>query len=184
MRLCDNLCQHCGFPPAVTARHVDLCGGELGRDPRWLQRAHTLYRLYQEAWAISPLVPHHHLFGLCDLLLLSLLTVGHFPDGIGRRPVISVALLRSAACMGLFIEAHRQAGSSPPARCQDCASLTSTLRHRARHQPHEGPLINSITPFLGMALGALVTSGLVAMARTRCSSSTSSCWCCSWHWPC
>src|SRR5688572_11930345 len=65
-----------------------------------------LYRLYQEAWAISPLMLTiiFSVYAIC--LLFSLLTVGALSDYIGRRPVISAALLLSAAGMVLFIEAQ------------------------------------------------------------------------------
>ena len=124
-----------------------------------------LYRLYQEAWAISPLVLTiiFSVYAIC--LLFSLLTVGALSDYIGRRPVISVALLLSAAGMVLFIEAESASWLIAARAVQGLATgaLTSTLSATVLDTNRaKGPMINSITPFLGMALGALVTSGLVA----------------------
>ena len=124
-----------------------------------------LYRLYQEAWAISPLVLTiiFSVYAIC--LLFSLLTVGALSDYIGRRPVISVALLLSAAGMVLFIEAESASWLIAARAVQGLATGALTSTHSATvldTNRAKGPMINSITPFLGMALGALVTSGLVA----------------------
>lgn len=124
-----------------------------------------LYRVYQEAWAISPLVLTiiFSVYAIC--LLASLLTVGALSDFVGRRPVISAALLLSAAGMVLFIEAQ-SAGWLIAARAVQgfaTGALTSTLSATVLDTNRaKGPMVNSLTPFLGMALGALVTSALVA----------------------
>lgn len=126
-----------------------------------------LYRLYQESWALSPIMLTV-IFSVYALsLLLSLLTVGSLSDYVGRRPVIFAALLLSALSMALFIEADGASWLIAARVVQGLATgaLTSTLgavildTHRSK-----GALINSITPFFGMSVGALGASALAAYA--------------------
>src|SRR5258708_7361774 len=86
-------------------------------------------------------------------LLAALLTVGGLSDYVGRRPVILTALLLNAAAMILFAEA-RDVGQLILARAVQglCVGVGTTAlgaaildTNRAR-----GPLLNSVTPFLGM----------------------------------
>lgn len=124
-----------------------------------------LYHLYQESWSLSPLILTIIFSVYAFTLLLSLLTVGSLSDYIGRRPVISAALLLSAVCMILFIEAQSATWLIAARAVQGLATgaLTSTLSATVLDTNRDkGPLINSITPFLGMAAGALGSSGLVA----------------------
>jgi MFS family permease len=126
-----------------------------------------LYRLYQETWALSPLTLTLIFAIYAITLLLSLLTVGSLSDYIGRRPVISAGLLLSAVSMVLFIEASSAGWLIAARAVQGLATgaLTSTLSATILDTNRErGPMLNSLTPFFGMAAGALVSSALVTFA--------------------
>jgi MFS family permease len=123
-----------------------------------------LYRLYQEEWhfssAILTVVFAVYAFGL----LAALLTAGRLSDHVGRRPVLAIALVLEALSMGLFLCADGvplliaarllQGVATGVATSVIGAALIDTDRER-------GPLLNSLSPLLGMACGAL-GSGLLA----------------------
>jgi MFS family permease len=86
---------------------------------------------------------------------------------VGRRPVILAALLLNAAAMILFAEA-RDVGQLILARAVQglCVGVGTTAlgaaildTNRAR-----GPLLNSVTPFLGMTAGSLGAATLITFA--------------------
>lgn len=91
-------------------------------------------------------------------LLAALLTVGSLSDHLGRRPVIFTAVLLNALAMLLFIYADSVALLISARVLQGFATgmatavLSATLLDTDRQQ---GPLINSVAPLLGMALGGL-----------------------------
>src|SRR5664279_759914 len=97
-------------------------------------------------------------------LLTALLTVGRLSDYVGRRPVILAALILNAAAMILFAEAG-DVGQLILARAVQgvgvgvrttalAAAILDTRRAR-------GPLLNSVTTFLGMTAGALGAAALI-----------------------
>ncbi|WP_397448377.1 MFS transporter [Pseudomonas sp. NA-150] len=126
-----------------------------------------LYHLYQQRWGFSSTMLTL-IFAVYALsLLLSLLVVGRLSDYLGRRPVIFAALLLEVLSMVLFIGAADanwlifarvlqgfatgMATSALGAALLDCDQV-------------KGPLVNSVAPMVGMALGALGTSVLVEFA--------------------
>jgi len=126
-----------------------------------------LYRLYQEAWGFSSgtltLVFGVYAFSL----LLALLTTGSLSDHVGRRPVILGALALEVLSMLLFAEADGVAllilarvlqGFATGVAASVLAAAMLDL-DRAR-----GALVNSLSPVLGMAVGALGSSLLVQYA--------------------
>lgn len=126
-----------------------------------------LYRLYQEAWNLS----HGTLtviFAVYAITLLaSLLTVGSLSDYIGRRPVMFAALILTAIAMTAFYLAESATHLIIARAIQGVAtgSLMSTLgatvldTNKAR-----GPLINTVTPLFGMAVGVLAAAALATYA--------------------
>jgi hypothetical protein len=126
-----------------------------------------LYRLYQETMHLTPFWITVVFSIYVASLLAALLTVGGLSDYVGRRPVILAALLANAAAMILFAEA-RDVGQLILARAVQGlsvgigttafgAAILDTDRLR-------GPLLNSVTAFLGMTLGALGTAALITFA--------------------
>jgi Major Facilitator Superfamily len=129
--------------------------------------ATPLYRLYQESMHLTPFWITIVFAAYVASLVTALLTVGGLSDYVGRRPVILAALLLNAAAMILFAEA-RDVGQLILARAVQglCVGTGTTAlgaaildTSRAR-----GPLLNSVTPFLGLTAGSLGTAALITFA--------------------
>src|SRR5664280_1622248 len=126
-----------------------------------------LYRLYQASMHLTPFWITVVFATYVASLLTALLTVGRLSDYVGRRPVILAALVLNAAAMILFAEA-RDVGQLILARAVQglCVGVGTTAlgaaildTSRAR-----GPLLNSVTTFLGMTAGALGAAALITFA--------------------
>jgi hypothetical protein len=126
-----------------------------------------LYHLYQASMHLTPFWITIVFATYVASLLAALLTVGGLSDFIGRRPVILAALLLNAAAMILFAEA-RDVGQLILARAVQglCVGVGTTAlgaaildTNRAR-----GPLLNSVTAFLGMTAGSLGAAALITFA--------------------
>ena len=129
--------------------------------------ATPLYHLYQESMHLTPFWITVVISVYVASLLAGLLTVGGLSDYVGRRPVILAALLLNAAAMILFAEA-RDVGQLILARAVQglCVGTGTTAlgaaildTNRAR-----GPLLNSVTAFVGMTAGSLGTAALITFA--------------------
>jgi hypothetical protein len=129
--------------------------------------ATPLYRLYQQSMHLTPFWITIVFAVYVASLLTALLTVGGLSDYVGRRPVILAALLLNAAAMMLFSEA-RDVGQLILARAVQglCVGTGTTAlgaaildTNRAR-----GPLLNSVTAFVGMRAGSLGTAALITFA--------------------
>jgi len=126
-----------------------------------------LYHLYQEAWQFSA-ATLTLIFAVYALsLLAALLTVGSLSDFLGRRPLIFTALVLESIAMLLFLNADSVSWLIAARILQGFATgmATSVLGAALLDIDREqGPLVNSLTPLLGMASGALGTSLLVEYA--------------------
>jgi MFS family permease len=126
-----------------------------------------LYAVYREAWGFSALTLALVFASYAFALLAALLVLGALSDHRGRREVVIVGLVIELASIVLF----RHAGSVQwlfVARIvQGLATgiATSALSaglldlHRER-----GSLLNSVSPLLGMGLGALGAGALAEFA--------------------
>jgi hypothetical protein len=117
-----------------------------------------LYHLYQEQLQFSA-ATLTLIFGVYALsLLVALLTVGSLSDFLGRKPVIFTAILLNMLAMLLFINADSVIWLISARVLQGFATgmatavLSAALLDTDRQQ---GPLINSVAPLLGMAIGAM-----------------------------
>ncbi|ATE76541.1 MULTISPECIES: MFS transporter [Pseudomonas] len=117
-----------------------------------------LYHLYQEHLQFSA-ATLTLIFGVYALsLLAALLTVGSLSDFLGRKPVIFTAVLLNMLAMLLFINADSVAWLIGARVLQGFATgmatavLSAALLDTDRQQ---GPMVNSVAPLLGMALGAM-----------------------------
>ncbi|CAI8745727.1 MFS transporter [Pseudomonas sp. IT-P258] len=117
-----------------------------------------LYHLYQEQMQFSA-ATLTLIFGVYALsLLAALLTVGSMSDYLGRKPVIFTAVLLNTLAMLLFIYADSVAWLISARVLQGFATgmatavLSATLLDTDRQH---GPLVNSVAPLIGMALGGM-----------------------------
>jgi len=117
-----------------------------------------LYHLYQDHLQFSA-ATLTLIFGVYALsLLAALLTVGSLSDYLGRKPVIFTAVLLNMLAMLLFINADSVAWLISARVLQGFATgmatavLGAALLDTDRQQ---GPLVNSVAPLLGMAVGAM-----------------------------
>jgi hypothetical protein len=126
-----------------------------------------LYHLYQQVWGFSPVLLTV-IFAVYALsLLATLLVFGSLSDYLGRRPVIWIGLLLEIVSMLLFIAATDVTWLIAARVLQGVATGVATSALGAAmldSDAQQGPLLNSITPMFGMALGALGTSSLVEYA--------------------
>ncbi|WP_082060814.1 MULTISPECIES: MFS transporter [Pseudomonas] len=126
-----------------------------------------LYHVYQQAWGFSSALLTL-IFAVYALSLLgTLLVFGSLSDYLGRRPVIFAALLLESASMLLFMGASDVGWLIAARILQGIATGIATSALGAAMldtDQNQGPLINSIAPMFGMALGALGTSVLVEFA--------------------
>ncbi|MBV7568804.1 MFS transporter [Pseudomonas sp. PDM27] len=117
-----------------------------------------LYHLYQEQMRFSA-ATLTLIFGVYALsLLVALLTVGSLSDYLGRKPVIFTAVVLNILAMLLFIHADSVTWLISARVLQGFATgmatavLGATLLDIDRER---GPLVNSVAPLTGMAIGGL-----------------------------
>lgn len=126
-----------------------------------------IYHLYQQTLGVSPLLLTVIFAAYAISLLAALLTVGGLSDHVGRRPVIFGALALNAVALLIFVQAQ-SAGALVAARIlQGFASGTATAALGAAildSDRERGPILNSITAFVGLAAGSLGSGALVAFA--------------------
>ena len=127
-----------------------------------------LYATYAARWHFGP-ATITVIFAVYAIALLAVLLIaGPLSDSIGRRPVILTALLIQSASMLLFVladgviwlyAARTLQGAATGLATAAVAAALIDLQPAAR--PGLGPLVNAITPTVGLAAGALAAGGLV-----------------------
>ena len=127
----------------------------------------TLYHQYQEIFGLTPFILTV-IFSVYVLSLLgALLTVGSLSDYIGRRPAILAALSLNVAAMLMFIAADSAATLIAARAVQGFATglATATLGAAIMDTDRSrGPVLNSITAFVGLTAGSLGGGALVTYA--------------------
>ncbi|TMV81203.1 MFS transporter [Thioclava sp. BHET1] len=126
-----------------------------------------LYRHYAMAFGLGPgaLTLIFAVYALS--LLVALLTVGALSDHIGRRPVILAATLLNVAAMVLFITAGSAVALGAARIVQGFGTGMATTALGAAildTDRRRGPVINSVTAFIGLFFGALGSGLLVSWA--------------------
>ncbi len=126
-----------------------------------------LYRLYQAEWGFSPAMLTA-IFGLYAVsLLAALLSVGGLSDYVGRRPVILGALLVELVAIVLFLVATGPGWLLAAHLVQGLATgaaMSALSAGLIDADPDRAPLVNSLTPLVGLAAGALVSGALADAA--------------------
>ncbi len=126
-----------------------------------------LYGIYRANWGFSAITLTLIFAVYAISLLLALLVLGSLSDHIGRRPVIIGALALNAVAMAVFMTATAVPLLIAARLLQGLATgaATSALAAGLMDLDHQrSPLINSVAPMIGLALGALGTSILVQFA--------------------
>lgn len=126
-----------------------------------------LYGIYRESWGFSA-ITLTIVFGVyAASVLLALLVLGSVSDHIGRRPVIIGALLLDAVSMWIFLTAAAVPALIAARLLQGLATGAATSALAAGLvdlDRRRSPLVNSVAPMVGLALGALGASILVQFA--------------------
>ena len=129
-----------------------------------------LYRVYQSEWKFSAIVLTGVFATYALFLLISLLIFGSVSDHVGRRRVISVALLGNGVVCALFLTAHGVAQLFAARAVQGLAVGlgTSALGAALIDLQPEGtglaPVFTNAGPLWGLAVGGLGASALVQYA--------------------
>lgn len=154
--------------PAAPARAMTLYGVVAAALFLACSSAPTpVYQLYQHSLGLSPFLLTVIFAAYAVSLLAALLTVGALSDHVGRRPVIFAALALNGLALVLFIEAGSAATLIVARVVQGFASGAATAALGAAildSDPVRGPMLNSLTAFIGLAAGSLASGALVAFA--------------------
>lgn len=123
-----------------------------------------LYRLYQQSMHLTPFWITVVFASYVVSLLAGLLTVGSLSDYVGRRPVMLASLLVNAAAMLIFAEAtalwHLVAARMVQGLAVGIGVTAFGAAILDTSRTH-GPLLNSVTAFLGLMAGALGSAALI-----------------------
>jgi MFS family permease len=125
-----------------------------------------LYAIYQSSLHLSALLITVIFAAYSIALLLALLVVGALSDHVGRRTVIMGALAIQFAAMILFIFADNATELISARAIQGMATGAATAALAAGLTdlaPAKAPLINSVSPIIGMAVGALGSAALTTV---------------------
>ena len=125
-----------------------------------------LYAIYQARWGFSP-VAVTIVFGVYAVaVLVSLLVFGALSDHIGRRPVLTVALVAQAAVMLMFATASGLDVLLLARILQGLATGAAVAAIGAALvdlHPGRGPVANAAGAMSGTASGALISALLVQL---------------------
>jgi MFS family permease len=126
-----------------------------------------VYRFYREALGLTPFTITLIFATYSFTMIASFLTVARLSDYVGRKPMILVALALNAAALLLFFVAE-SAGTLIAARAVQgvatgvaLATLGALIADTA---PQWAATLNSVTAFMGLALGALIAGLFVTFA--------------------
>jgi predicted MFS family arabinose efflux permease len=127
-----------------------------------------LYAVYAAKWHFSAAALTEVFAVYAIALLVALLFTGSLSDALGRRPVILVAVVIQVASMLMFLYATdvRWLFSARVAQGIATGMATSPLAAsfvdlQPANRPTLAAVVNSATPILGLALGALASAVLV-----------------------
>jgi hypothetical protein len=126
-----------------------------------------LYHQYQESFGLTPAIVTVIFAAYVLSLLSALLTMGSLSDHIGRRPVILAALATNIVAMIMFMTAGSAFALIAARAVQGVANGAAIAALGAAildTDSSRGPVINSVTVFIGLTLGSLGSGLLVSFA--------------------
>jgi MFS family permease len=118
-----------------------------------------LYGVYQARWGFSAATLTAVFAIYIVFLLATLLVFGSLSDHIGRRPLIIAAIAVNVAAFVLFLVANG-AGPLEGVAVGATANTLGAVLLDLRPRGGVAPLMSSIAPVAGLAVGALLTSVL------------------------
>jgi MFS family permease len=126
-----------------------------------------IYRLYRETLGLTPFAITFIFAVYSFTMIAAFLTIARLSDYVGRKPMILLALGLNAVALLLFFVAE-SAGTLIAARAVQgvatgvaLATLGAAIVDTA---PRWAATLNSVTAFLGLALGSLIAGAFVAFA--------------------
>src|ERR1700722_16555084 len=126
-----------------------------------------IYRFYRETLGLTPFAITFIFAVYSFTMIVAFLTVARLWDYVGRKPMILLALGLTAVALLLFFVAE-SAGTLILARAVQgiatgvaLATLGAVIADTA---PQWAATLNSVTAFVGLALGALISGVFVAFA--------------------
>jgi len=126
-----------------------------------------LYPLYRTLYHLSPVAVTLIFASYVFALLLSLLTLGRLSDFIGRRLMMLTALLCNALALVIFMLADSAQTLVAARLVQGLATGIALPTFGAAildGDKTRGPLLNSVTAFLGLLAGSLTGALLITFA--------------------
>lgn len=127
-----------------------------------------LYAVYAARWRFSAVTVTEVFAVYAIALLVALLVTGALSDSIGRKPVVLTALAIQLASMFVFVFASGVEWLFVARIAQGIATGVATgplaasfVDLQSPEHPTLAPTVNSATPILGLALGALTSAALV-----------------------
>ena len=130
-----------------------------------------LYGIYAARWGFSPSTLTVIFAVYAIALLATLLVAGALSDAVGRRPPILFALVLQSLSMLAFLRADgvgwlfaARIGQGVATGVATAAVAAALIDHQPRDRPGLGPLLNAVTPMIGLAVGALFAGALVEYA--------------------
>ena len=126
-----------------------------------------IYRLYRETLGLTPFTITFIFAVYSFTMIAAFLTIARLSDYVGRKPMILLALGLNAIALLLFFAAE-SAGMLVAARAVQgvatgiaLATLGAVITDTA---PRWAATLNSVTAFVGLALGALISGVFIAFA--------------------
>src|ERR1700722_12127745 len=126
-----------------------------------------IYRFYRETLGLTPFAITFIFAVYSFTMIAAFLTIARLSDYVGRKPMILLALGLNAVALLLFFVAE-SAGTLVAARAVQGVATSIALATLgaliADTAPQWAATLNSVTAFMGLALGALIAGAFVTFA--------------------
>jgi MFS family permease len=126
-----------------------------------------IYRFYRETLSLTPFTLTF-IFAIYSFTMIgAFLTIARLSDYVGRKPMIMLALGLNAVALLLFFVAESASTLVAARAVQGVATgvaLATLGAVIADTAPQWAAMLNSVTAFLGLALGSLISGVFVAFA--------------------